>query len=223
MPSSEPNFDLLGLVKQIVDLNAEFCREVAAKQYARAAALRDQREALQQQLNQSRNPIVAKNVQRLLQGGLTRAPILSLLEQDESAVDDRLLHLVRRDPLPPRWLLDGYGGSCRATVAKLLNVDALESNYFQAQLPVFSQTTLSKATKPMEWVAVAIREAAREMSPVVWIITEPAYLAERGILDVLLQLLRVPSTQFVICLGETDAPFAASFREISGVTAMGGK
>ena len=72
----------------------------------------------------------------------------------------------------------------------------------------------------MEWFAAAIHEAAREVSAVVWIVKEPAYLAERGILEVFLQVLRVPSTQFVVCLRETDAQFAASFSEIPGVTAM---
>jgi hypothetical protein len=221
MPSSaEPNFDSLGLATQIIDLNTEVYREVEAKQYERAAALRDQREALQQQLSQSGNQTVVQNVKRQLGPGLTRGPVLSLLEQEESAIDPGLLDLFRNAPLPPRWILNGYAGSCRATVAKLLNVDALDSVYFQAQLPVFSATTLSKATKPMEWLAAAIREAARETSPVIWIVKEPAYLAERGILDVLLQVLRVPSTQFVVCLPEADAPVAASFAEIPGVTAM---
>jgi hypothetical protein len=52
------------------------------------------------------------------------------------------------------------------------------------------------------------------------IVNEPAYLAERGILDVVLQVLRIPSTQFVACLREADAFVATTFAELPGVTAM---
>ena len=85
---------------------------------------------------------------------------------------------------------------------------------------MLSSSTLSQATQPTEWIAAAIREAARETAPVVWIVTEPAYLAAREVLAVVLQVLRVPSAQFVVCLREADAPLAASFTEIPGVTAM---
>jgi len=221
MPSSaEPNFDLLGLAKQIIDLNAQVDREVRARQYERAAELRDQREALQRQLGQSGNATVVQNVTRQLKFGLTRSPVLSLLEQEESVIDAGLLHLISSAPLPPRWILNGYSGSCRASIAKQLNVNSLDSVYFHAYLPVLSSTTFAKATKPMEWLAAAIREAARKASQVVWIVKEPAYLAERQILDVVLQVLRVPSTQFVVSLREVDAPFATSFAEIPGVTAL---
>jgi hypothetical protein len=220
MPSSaEPNFDSLGLARQIIDLNVEVDLEVRAGQYERAAALRDQREALQRQLSQFGDATVVQNVQRSLRPGV-RAPVLYLLEQDESVVDAGLVHLIRNIPLPPRWILNGYSGSCRARTEKTPNADALDSIYFQAQLPVLSSRTLAKATKPMEWLAAAIEAAAREASPVVWIVEEPAYLAERGILEVVLQVLRVPSTQFVICLQAADAPFANSFTEIPGVTKL---
>ena len=91
MPSSAvPNFDSMALARQIIDLNAEVDREVQAKQYERAAALRDQRAALERQLNDFGNPTVAQNVKIALRSGLTRAPLLSLLEQVESAVDPQL-------------------------------------------------------------------------------------------------------------------------------------
>src|SRR3954451_21122648 len=62
MPSSaDPNFDSLGLARQIIDLNAEVDREVRAEHYERAAELRDRREVLQRQLSRSGNPTVVQN------------------------------------------------------------------------------------------------------------------------------------------------------------------
>jgi hypothetical protein len=221
MPSSAaPNFDSLALARQIIDLNVEVNREVEAKRYERAAALRDQRETLVRQLNDFGNPIVAQNVKIALRSGLTRAPVLSFLEQAESAVDLQLFQLISTATLPPRWLVHNGGGSCRATIAKRLRIDSLDSPYFQSQLPVFSSATLARATHPMEWLTAAIRETARATSPVVWIVQEPAYLAEHGLLDVVMQVLRVASTQFVVCLRERDAVFDSRFAEIPGVTVM---
>jgi hypothetical protein len=45
-------------------------------------------------------------------------------------------------------------------------------------------------------------------------------LAERGLLDTVLQFLRMPSTQFVACLRTTDATLAPRFAEIPGASAM---
>ena len=71
------------------------------------------------------------HVKRQLRLGPRRLPVLSLLEQEESLVDDELLSLFRSAPLPPRWILNGYSGSYRASAAKLLNVDALDWEYFR--------------------------------------------------------------------------------------------
>jgi hypothetical protein len=72
----------------------------------------------------------------------------------------------------------------------------------------------------MEWLAAAIRETACATSPVVWIVQEPAYLTERGLLDVVSQVLRVQSTQFVVCLEEADTAFVARFAEIPAVSTI---
>ncbi len=158
----------------------------------------------------------------LLDSSLVQNVILSYLQQVESVVDPRLLQLIGTAMVPPRWVLHSFEGPCRAAVAKRLNVDSLYSPYFHAQIPVFSSATLAKATHPVEWLTAAIREAARASLPVVWIVEEPAYLAGRGLLDGLLQVLREPSTQFVVCLRKSDETFGPQFDEIPGVSTMRG-
>jgi hypothetical protein len=112
MPSSaETNFDPLALARRIIDLNAEVDREAGAGQYERAAHLRDQREGLERQLSEAGSATVVRNVKRGLRAGLTRAGVLSLLEQERSAIDVELLRHIRSAPVPPRWVLNGYAGS----------------------------------------------------------------------------------------------------------------
>jgi hypothetical protein len=218
--SAIPNFDSVALGRQIIDLNAEVHREVNAKCYERAAALRDQREDLERQLNEFGNPIVARNVSRVLRS-VTSTRSLNLLEQARSEVDAELLRLLSAAPLPPRWILNNFEGSCRASVATRLNIDALDSSYFQTRLPVVCAATLKRATHPTEWLTMTIREAARASSPIVWIVEDPAYLADRGVLNFLLSEFRLPHTHFVACLRPEDAAFASEIAEIPGASAMG--
>lgn len=219
--SAAPNFDPMALARQIIDLDAELHAEVMAARYERAAALRDQLEALKRQIENLGDPIVVQNTKNListawLPPGLTRGPLLSLLEQVESKLNPELLQLMSTAPLPPRWILHAAEGSCRATVGRRLNLDSLDSPYFQALLPVFNSATLGKATYPMEWFTAAVRETARATWRVIWIVQEPAFLDKLGLLDAITQFLSVPATQFVVHLQKSDEAFALRFGEIPG-------
>ncbi len=139
------------------------------------------------------NATVAWNVKIVLRSGSLRNPIHGLLEQVESAVNSQRLQLIGTATVPLRWVPHSCDGACRATVANRLNIDSLHSPNFPAKIPVFSSATLATATHPAEWLPLAIREADRALSPVAWTVEEPAYLAGRGLLDGLLQVLAEPA------------------------------
>lgn len=151
---------------------------------------------------------------------MAAAPLLTLLEEAESAVDPELWRLMVDAPLRPRWLVHGIDSPCQATIAKRLNTESLDSTYFRARLPVFSSATFGRATIPAEWLNAAIRETARATGAVVWIVQEPIYFAELGLLDGVVCFLRESYTKFVVCLPAGDDALASRFAEIPNVSMM---
>jgi hypothetical protein len=221
--ASSPPFDSVAVGRQVIALQAEVDQLIRASDYERAATQRDRREALQRELAQRGDPIVARNVLAAVKSWHERAPLLQKLEKVDSTVDADLLRLFEASRLPPRWLLRGkHIGSCRATLAKRLETDSLASPFFRALLPVFGPATFGRATHPMEWLTAAIQETARSLIEVVWLVEDPLYLAKLGMLDLVLQVLSVPSVQFVVRAGEAERELLPRLTALPNVIAIGG-
>lgn len=64
------------------------------------------------------------------------------------------------------------------------------------------------------------RNGSHYTGAVVWIVQEPIYFAELGLLDVVVRFLREPYTRFVVCLPTGDDALASRFTEMPNVSTI---
>ena len=219
-PSTASNLNPLDIAHRIIELDAIVKRECDAHHFERAAAARDDRVVLEEQLKSVGSDTLIQNVRTALRGNLYETTVIQILEADDITVDLRVLSVLAAAPLPVRWVIRGLRAPCVATLRQRLNVESLESPYYRAHFPIFGSSALSRATYPGEWLQAVAKESAKSSTSVVWFITDLRWLDKIGILNEIVGHLRQPSSEFVACVDSKDLALSERLTELPGVSAL---
>jgi hypothetical protein len=179
--------------------------------------LRDEREALQNELKRSGNHTLIRNVDLVIRGDPQFAPLTDRLEPKDPVVDETVLQVVASAPVPIRWIIRNFDKPLIGALRKRLDTESLESAYYRAKFPVVSSSTLSPPTHIHEWIHDLTNERARSRVAIVWVCADFGWLGTLRVLDKLLSQFQDASFEFVACVKSGDTAVARSIVELPRV------
>ena len=209
----------LELAQRIIELDAAKDREVAARRYEVAAAVRDQREALEQALAKAGYATLLRNVQVALKGSFSRSPLIDRLEFGDTSIDERLVQRLTDAPLPVRWVIRNVDAASIGALKRRLDEASMLSPYYGARFPIFESAALNAAAHPAEWIRAATGETTRSKVKVIWILDKFWEIKKNDVSEKLLSQLREPSAEFAAFVGDADAAVLHEFTNAFTITA----
>jgi hypothetical protein len=215
---SEKYSEQVRIAKEIRKLRTLQECEVVLENYEAAAAALGRRKALEKQLEATGDEKLLKKLRLIILGSWARMPLVERIEPKEDQGSNEFAELLRRLPLPVRWVVRSRTIASIRTLKSRLSVDTFDSDYFGTRFPLFCQESLEQSTHPHEWVNVMINERRRSESPVIVMVSDLVYLSQRDIFDQLLACFADPYFEFIAWASDEDAHLAERIARLKGVT-----